>query len=67
MYVMVKQNESKTEFKKLCRITMEDDQGNSVTLVVNVHADVKDWIAVFRKILAFQEFHPDTINGYLGE
>ena len=46
---------------------MVDENGNSITLVIRQDDYIEAWISAFRKILAFQEFHTETINGYLGE
>lgn len=57
---------SENKKPKYSKVTAVDEEGNSITLIIPQGVTIDEWMRAFRKILTFQEFHPETIDGYLG-
>lgn len=55
------------EIDKLCKFTLEDENGNTVTIFVPADSHISKWIDAFRRVLRFQEFDQQTITAYLGD
>jgi len=48
-------------------IYIKNKDGCIFTQDIYFDADIHDWLQVFRNILYWVSFHPDTIREYLGE
>ena len=49
------------------KVTKTNAEGNTLELSIDWDGDIGRWMGLFRVILYWLEFHPDTIEKYLGE
>lgn len=53
--------------KALCKLTLTDEAGNRVEVVVSADAHISEWMEAYRRILKFVGFHHNNISEYLGD
>jgi len=52
---------------KMCRLILKDPNGGKVEILINEDTTIDAWIEAFRKILSFQQFHPNNIEERIGD
>jgi len=52
---------------KMCRLILKDPCGGKVEILIDENETIDAWIEAFRKILSFQQFHPNNIVERIGD
>lgn len=48
------------------KVTVTNAESNALELTIDWDSDIGEWVGLFQVILYWLEFHPDTIEKYLG-